>query len=369
MWFCVDGKKKFRYLSIGCLSIIVLILCSSGLILEKLGLKDTALNIITKVINLSPENKKLYLHASRLCLKKGQVDKAVMYWKKAAGPENIGSFLYWLNKYQRQSRNSYKLEKNTNFYNNPNSDFDIGLTELSINHVNDVGLELLEKGCVKEALLVFQKDLKQMKTDSILYFNIGLTLSKLNRHSEALDFYEKAQGMELNNLELLNNKGYSLFFLDQFEEAQTCYELARGLAPSDYTILNNLAACYLKTNQELQAEDCFIKASQNNPDDAILKNNLAMCLEVTGRASEALKHYEKALSLERNFENQKNILINKINCLIFLNRFNEALEAYDGYSLNDDEFELWGLKADLLNELGRTAEAAEGYRKALGLTG
>jgi len=358
----VRNLKEFKF--------SLLLLFSSALLLETIGSKNNALLILKKAMHIFPHNRELYLHASRLYLKNGQVDKAVMYWKKAAGPENIGSFIYWLERYKKRYPPDNEPIKPTAQSPSTPGKNDLEKKWLAGQAVSgDAGLELLEKGYIEEALQFFLQNLRVGKTDPFLHFNIGLALSKLNRHEEALANYEKAQKMGLNSLELLNNKGYSLFNLHRFDEAQSCYELARGLAPNDYTILNNLAACYLKTNQKEKALDSFLGAAQNNPGDATLENNLAMCLEATGNTPKAIEHYERALSLAKDTQTRKQILINKINCLIKQKQFSEALAICEKLPCSDQEYEIWGLRAELLNELGRTREAAESYRKALGLTG
>ena len=344
-------------------------LFSMALVLEKLGSQNMAMAMFKKAIGKSPQNRWLHLHASRLCLKKGQVDMAVTHWKKAARPEDIGCFIYWLNKTNRMP----SFKKQGGGYNGEDINFSNIITADKTNldrAAKDTGLELLEKGKVERALTVFIKELETVKFDPGLLFNTGLALSKLNKHGAALRYYEKAQELGLNSLELLNNKGYSLYNLGKYEEAQTCYELARGMAPGDYTILNNLAACYMKSGQGARAHHFFATAAQNNPRDAILHNNLAMCLESSGQTGEAVMHYDTALSRCKNGFEKNTVLLNKINCLIKLKKLREALGACEMISVGcDGEFELWATRAELCNELGRTREAAESYRKALGLTG
>ncbi|MBF7083321.1 tetratricopeptide repeat protein [Desulfallas sp. Bu1-1] len=341
-----------------------------ALAIETLGSENHALNLIKKAMDKFPQNRTLHLHASRLYLKKGQVDSAVIHWKKAVGSENIGSFLYWLDNSQKHFLLSGRSNQINEELNGPDKlSGTIRKWPVKQQPLNDMGLSLLERGYVSEALQVFLKDLQKGKEDPSLLFNIGLSFSKLNRHEEALEYYERAQSMGLNNPGLLNNKGYSLFSMGRFEEALTCYELARGLAPNDYIILNNLAACYLKNNQLDRAENCFNAAVKNNPGDATLENNLAMCLETMGKTREAINHYDKALFMAKNIKVKKKILFNKIICLIKLKSYHEALAACDSMPHDDSEFEIWGMRAELLNELGRIEEAAESYRKAMGLTG
>ncbi len=357
----MDGSiKNMRNIHIG-----VQVLYSLAVIMEKIGSLTNALSIIKRAITNAPNNQKLYLHASRLYLKKGQVDKAVIYWKKAAGQENLGILLYCLNssfkKKLRTGHQDYpywrfqqREGKDSNGYNTTN--------------LNNTGLELLERDCMHAALTVFLQDLKESEGDAGLYYNIGYTLSKLNRHIEALEFYKKAQSRGLNNVELLNNKGYSLFLLKRFEEAQTCYELARCLAPHDYTILNNIAACYIKTNQPDKAVNYYKSAAQNYPGDATLENNLAMCLEATGQKDEAVRHYDLALQWEKKEELKKMITLNKIKCFITLQRYQEALVLCDGLPDKNSDYELWSIRGEMLSKLGKITEATESYRKAFGLT-
>ncbi|AGL01447.1 tetratricopeptide repeat protein [Desulfoscipio gibsoniae] len=356
----MDGIKK----QLG-INVYIQVVYSLAVVMEKLGSLTNALNMVKWAITNAPNNPKLCLHASRLYLKKGQVDNAVYYWKKVAGRENIGCFLYWLRGHRKGSLKEeqayygqwpHRQVEKERYYGNNNK------------NSNNTGLELLERGCTPEALKVFMKELEEGGADAILYFNIGHVLSKLNSHHKALEFYERAQSLGLNSIELFNNKGYSLFLLNRFEEAQTCYELARGLAPTDYGILNNLAACYIKTNQCDKAVKFFKKAIQNHPGDATLANNLAMCLETSDQKDEALKHYDMALQWEKKETNKKIIALNKIKCLITLQKYQEALVLCDSQQEEEHDFELWSIRGELLNELGKISEAAEYYRKAFGLT-
>ncbi len=346
-----------------------------ALLLEITGSSNAALYLFKKAIQKAPKNRWLHMHTSRLFLKKGQVDMALAHWKKAAGPGDMGCFIYWLSKSIRMPLQ----EKATRFdlvspvLNEEPREVAAGWQgdgKQKEQVPGDTGLELLEKGKVNEALEFFFKELQSEKSDPVLLFNTGLALSKLGKHDQALFYYEKAQGLGMNNLELLNSKGYSLFNLGRFEEAQTCYELARSMAPGDYTIINNLAACYIKTGQRDIAQQYFHAAAQNNNVDALTINNLAMCLETCGQTEEAIHYFDRSLELCANGHEKNIVLINKVNCLARLMRYKDALDACEQMACGcQNEFELWALRAELLNELGRTAEAADCFRKALGLTG
>jgi len=85
------------------INISVQVLYSLAIIFEKLGYLSYSLGMLQRAITIAPNKPKLYLLASRLYLKKGQLDKAMMCWEKAVGQENLGVFLYWLNSLRKKS--------------------------------------------------------------------------------------------------------------------------------------------------------------------------------------------------------------------------------------------------------------------------
>jgi len=343
----------------------------SAKFLESLGAHSHALSIVDRAIKSDINSANLHLQASRLYLKEGQVDRAVLHWKKAAGAENIGSFLYWFNKIYRPSPKSRVAKKPVFEDPDPrqlkNNDNYLHNSQGHEAALNDIGVSLLEAGKPADALLIFNTALKNGIQNTSICFNAGLALSKLSRHEEAVDYYTKAQSLGLNSLELLNNKGYSLFHCQRYDEALACYELARGMAPTDITVLSNLASCYQRCGDNKKAIACFESALKVHSGDDTLENNLGICLENDGDFKSALKHYNNSLLLNPNNTFAK---INKAGCLARMERFEEALRIYEDILNNDpDNHHVWGLKADLLLEVGRHREATESYRRALGLTG
>lgn len=56
-------------------------------ILEALGAEEQALRLIDRAMRIEPRRTTLHLHTTRLCLKRGWLDRAVLHWKKAAGEQ------------------------------------------------------------------------------------------------------------------------------------------------------------------------------------------------------------------------------------------------------------------------------------------
>ena len=76
--------------------------------MEKLGALTKALSIVQRALTYATHKQKLYIQASRLYLKKGQLDQATLCWEKAAGQENLGIFLYSLDKCYKKPYRGYQ---------------------------------------------------------------------------------------------------------------------------------------------------------------------------------------------------------------------------------------------------------------------
>jgi tetratricopeptide (TPR) repeat protein len=95
--------KNLRNLNIG-----IQLIYSLAVIMEKMGSLKNALRLVEKAITNAPNNQKLNLQASRLYLRKGQLDKAAMCWEKAVGQENLGVFFYWINSYWKKTHTEHQ---------------------------------------------------------------------------------------------------------------------------------------------------------------------------------------------------------------------------------------------------------------------
>jgi len=350
-------------------------------ILEALGAEEQALRLVNRAVRAAPQKLELHLHATRLCLKRGKVDQAILHWRKAAGEQGRTSLLYWLRRtsgrgqsVQRLLRNNYRFEEVPVRENGPDDgNRKLGPAGLwkkitgcpDALSLNDVGVQLLEMGRAEEALTVLRRELAAAGINPALCFNLGLAFGKLGRHQEALEYYERAQAVGLNSVELLNNKGYSLFLLGRYEEAVACYELAKEMSPGDGVILANLASCYHRLKLYPQALHGYENALRCLPADPVIYNNYALCLEDVDRPAEALECYDRALALAPR---SKSLLLNKAACLQKLGRHREAMQICDGIINREPNCpETWGLKGNLWKEMGDLREAAQCYGRALGI--
>lgn len=336
-------------------------------ILEVLGAEEQALQWLYRAMHLKPDQPVLHLHATRLCLKKGWLDKAIMHWKKATRDQGRASLLYWLKRTNERAFNASRLIQKTGICYDLETEnhHASGIGKPSNPTLTEIGIKLLETNQAEHAFALFKEVLDHQGATPELYLNMGLATSKLGRHEEALDYYQRAQAGGLNNAEIMNNKGYSLYHLGRFEEAITCYELAKEMCPGDVTILTNLASCYHQARMHAKALSYYEVILQRYKADAITYNNYALLLEELNKCEEALQFFDKALGLDPQ---NSVILLNKAACLVKLRRHEEAMAiCNEMLQKNPELLFAWGLQGNILNEMGRTSEAVKCYRHALGL--
>ncbi|SHI72515.1 tetratricopeptide repeat protein [Desulfofundulus thermosubterraneus] len=356
-------------------------------ILEALGADEQALRWIDRAMRLEPRQATLHLHATRLCLKRGRLDRAILHWKKVAGEQGKTSLLYWLKRTNQRAFNASRLIQKTGTYSleekekNPAPPVkerknslprflgrfgDIFQRHPDTPPLDEIGVQLLEIGRAEQALAVFRQVQLCQGASPELYLNMGLAASKLGRHEEALEYYQRAQAGGLNNVEIMNNKGYSLSHLGRYEEAIACYELAKEMCPGDAAILSNLASCYHRAQLYQKALSCYENALRCSSNDTTTLNNYALCLDEMGRHGEALQFYDRALAVDPD---NQTILLNKAACLVKLKRYDEAIAICDQILARKPGcLETWGMRGNVLNEMGRTSEAVECYNRALSLS-
>ncbi|ABO50278.1 Tetratricopeptide TPR_2 repeat protein [Desulforamulus reducens MI-1] len=335
-------------------------------IFEVAGAGKPALRSIEKALLYSQNKAGLHLRASRLYLKLGQIDQAALHCKKAASGLGPGSFIYWLERANKQGlkTNRRDLPENSESPEEANLFFEAPMGD-KISEFNNSGLCLLGNGRYREALTCFHQAIALGGNDQVILLNTGLALSKLNRHAEALDYYTEVQATGYSSPALLNNKGYSLFHLERYEESLACYEVARQYLPNDLTLLSNLASCYNYLGKVDEAIGCYQSAIKVYPQDATLYNNLGICLENTNRFSDALFNFEKAIDLSPN---NCTFLLNYAYCLVNLGRYEDAHNIVSRI-LKDapNNYPAWSLRGELLAQQGNMKEATKCYGKALGL--
>ena len=126
----------------------------------------------------------------------------------------------------------------------------------------DLGVLQAQQGNYQGALEFYAKALKLAPNNSLIWYNRGVGLSKLNRLQDALDAYQTALAINSNWGEgqpyfAWNNRGTILRCLGRFNEAIQSYQQALALDPGNEAIQNNLRnlEAYLSANPSLRNQN------------------------------------------------------------------------------------------------------------------
>ena len=121
--------------------------------------------------------------------------------------------------------------------------------------------------------------------------NLGATLSRMGRFSEAVQILQRAA----NDAPALNNLGEALLGLGQPDEAAKALRRALQFDPDSPEALNNIGRALARSRDSTGAENAWRSAIRVKPDYALAHNNLANHLNASGRWEEARLHFDEAL--------------------------------------------------------------------------
>lgn len=165
---------------------------------------------------------------------------------------------------------------------------------------NNLGLLLLQRGSVNEALYYLERATTLNPLNSEAHNNLGYALQEKGRLKDAMAHYEEAMGIRPSVAIYEANLGKVLALTGQVRDAIRHYESAVNKAPSDPNIASNLA-WLLATDSNMSsrngpravelAERASRLTSEDNPQ---IVGTLAAAYAAAGRFDEAIATAEKS---------------------------------------------------------------------------
>jgi tetratricopeptide (TPR) repeat protein len=151
-----------------------------------------------------------------------------------------------------------------------------------------------ESGDFDEALKYYMRaELIDRKVWTIK--KIGLSLRRLGRKEEALEYYLQAYDMEPENIHTAIMTAHCYLDLKEYEEALKYYFRAEYIEPGNLKILRPIAFCYFALGRFDDSEKYYerLAAGKLNPHDLINKGHLALC---KGNKKEAVDLYRQSIA-------------------------------------------------------------------------
>jgi len=172
----------------------------------------------------------------------------------------------------------------------------------------DFGNALIKKGSVDEAMVHYQKALQINPDSAKAHDNLGNALFKKGNVDEAIIHYQKALQIKPGSAETHYNLGNALLQKGNVDEAIVHYQMALQIKPDNTEAHNSLGGALLQKGKVDEAIPHFQRALQIKPDNAEACYNLGNALLQKGRADEAITHYQKALQIKPNYLEVQNNL-------------------------------------------------------------
>ncbi|UCC41308.1 MAG: tetratricopeptide repeat protein [Candidatus Aminicenantes bacterium] len=185
-------------------------------------------------------------------LNEGNIEEAIRYFNKALSLNP--RYALALNSIGMAYLMSAKFQDAINYFEKC-LEINPGLTEAH----NNLGVAYQEMGFIDQAEKEFRTALadEKYKSKDLAYFNLARLYVLKERLQEALEYVERALGLNTRNVQALNLKGIIYEKQGDFPEAIRSYRQAAKYMPNDIDLNFNLAVAYFKNNQFLEARTIF----------------------------------------------------------------------------------------------------------------
>ncbi|MBN2419477.1 MAG: tetratricopeptide repeat protein [Deltaproteobacteria bacterium] len=227
---------------------------------------------------------------------------------------------------------------------------------------NNLGNALLALGEVDSAINQYRRAIELKPRYSEAHNNLGLALERKGDYSSAIRHYLEALRIRKDNEIAQNNLGVVLAETGFMNEAMERYEMALQINPNYAEAHNNLGALLGRAGQIDRAVGHFQKALSTRPDYSEAHTNMGNALAMQGKIDEAIYHYSEALRINPGAEAQKNlagILSRKGDLEKAVHHYQEAIKIRPDYAEAHNDLGVAYARQ------GRFREAGECFSEAL----
>ena len=230
---------------------------------------------------------------------------------------------------------------------------------------DNLGLVLMNKGLLDEAITHFQKTLEINPNFAGAYDGFGLALSRKGRVDEAMKYYQKALEINPDYADSYYNLGMVLVQKGEGDKAIGYYRKALEINSDDADVHNNFGVALVQKGEIDEAIEHYRKALEINPDYADAHYNLGAALVQKGEVDEAIEHYRRVLEINPAYANIHNnfgiALAQKGRTDEAIAQFQKALES------NSNDAKVHNNLGIALFQKGRVNEAIAQFQEAIRL--
>jgi len=170
---------------------------------------------------------------------------------------------------------------------------------------------------------------KLSKKTADQYFEEGIELSKIGRHSDAISSFDKAIKINPDFTLAYYYRGVVQYFLDQYLAALNSCDnaLIRDTNLAGAWKIRGFAYRSLGSNEiAIKSFDKFLSFDNDETDNADVWSSRGVALSDINQYTDAVTSYDKALAINPN---KIGTLTYRGDALINLERYTEAVDSYD----------------------------------------
>lgn len=177
---------------------------------------------------------------------------------------------------------------------------DINLSLSNANYYNERGLIKERENDLDGALEFYGTAVNIAPQTPAYLFNYGITLQKLERHSEAVEVFLKLTALDNTDFEAFVALGTSYGMLGEYKEAVKQYNNAERLRPSYKRIYYQRGIFLNLAGDYAQAQKDFDEAVKREPNFANAWYNKGVNLKDMERFRRAIRDLNKSIELDPN---------------------------------------------------------------------
>jgi len=167
-------------------------------------------------------------------------------------------------------------------------------------HYN-LGLSLLDKGKLNDALPQFQEALRIAPNDSNTYLNIGVIYAKSGHYDKAVPFFSRALQLKPDSEKIHINLGNVFLTAGDIDRAFFHGQEAYRIKPDSPEVNFLLGKVFVRRGDFEKAITHYSLAIQLKPDYAEAHNNLGIVFARMEKLKEAVDHFHEALSIRPDY--------------------------------------------------------------------
>jgi tetratricopeptide (TPR) repeat protein len=220
-----------------------------------------------------------------------------------------------------------------------------------------------QQGQIAEGIDLVRRALALDPKQARFHTLLGMALSNVGRHAEALDSFDQA--IVLGAVDAHGSRADALVALGRLADAVESFDRALVHDPSSVADWCNRGAALIDLGRASEAADSFAHATALAPDFAEAHYNHGNALARLERHDDAVASYDRALALKPDYVDALN---NRANALNQLGRLPEALAGVEAaLALAPEHNGALVTRSVLLRKLRRSAQALASCERALAL--